>query len=220
LFGVFRSWWRGLVSSAELEPEELEAAIASGQLRPGLTEAVRRSNLGRIDNYGLNAAYDGAALDGRLRFGLGATASSTRVDAGDGTGSLVLQVAPQTFGNARISYQLTPSGPTLATALRFTDRRLASRVYDGGFSHPPSAPPLLALRFAASGALSPVPGLSYRVGVEYSVAKVEPYVIGPTQFASDNLTQAELAPIRRLQGFIGLEYAFEALPRPEALVDP
>jgi outer membrane receptor protein involved in Fe transport len=220
LFGVFRSWWRGLVGSVELDAEEIDAAIAAGQLTPGISEAYRRSNLGRIHNYGLNAAYDGAELAGRLHFGLGVTATSTRVDAGDGSGSQVLPVAPQTFGNARLSYQLTPTGPTLASALRFSDRRLASRAYDGGFYPMPSAAPLLALRFAASGAVSPVPGLSYRVGAEYSFAKVEPYVIGAIQYANDNVTQAELAPTRRLQGFIGLEYAFEALPQPPALVDP
>lgn len=219
LFGLFRSWWRGLVGAEQLDAEQLEAAIASGQLTPGISEAYQRSNLGRIHNYGFNAGYDGATLDGRLHFGVAVTAASTRVDAGDGSGSQALPVAPQTFGNARLSYQLTPSGATLATALRFSDRRIASRAYDGGFSPMPSAPPLLAVRFAASGAVSLVPGLSYRVGVEYSLAKVEPYVIGAVQYANDNVTQAELAPIRRLQGFLGLEYAFEALP-PPALVDP
>jgi hypothetical protein len=33
------------------------------------------------------------------------------------------------------------------------------RVYDGGFSPPPSAPALLALRLAVSGAVAPLPGL-------------------------------------------------------------
>jgi hypothetical protein len=208
LFGLFRSWWSGLVGSTTLGQEELAAAIARGELSATVIEAYRRSNFGRIDNYGLNAAYEGAAAQGRLRFGLNVTAANTRADAGDGSGPQVLQVAPQTFGNARLSYDLAAPWPTLAAALRFTDRRLASRVYDGGFSPPPSAPALVALRLAVTGVVATLPGLSYRVGGEYSFAKVEPYVIGPSQYASDTVTRAELAPTRRVQAFVGLEYAF------------
>ena len=89
------------------------------------------------------------------------------------------------------------------------DRRLANRVYDGGFSPPPSAPPLLALRLTLSGVLPALPGLSYRIGGEYSFTKVEPYVIGATQYANGNVSSAELAPTRRAQAFVGIEYAFE-----------
>ena len=210
LFGLFRSWWSGMVGTEALSPEEIEAGVARGDLVAGVTDVARYSNVERIDNYGLNAAYDGAALDGRLRFGLNVTAATSRVDAGDGSSSQVLAVAPQTFGNARASYEIAPAWPTVAAALRFSDRRLANRAYDGGFSPTPSAPPLLALRLAASGTLSSLPGLGYRVGAEYSFAKVEPYVIGAAQYANDNVTQAELAPIPRLGGFIGLEYSFEA----------
>ncbi|MEY2934073.1 MAG: hypothetical protein RL033_4822 [Pseudomonadota bacterium] len=209
LFGAFRSSWRGLVGAAELTEEELVAASAEGLLADGVTEAYRRSNLGHIDNYGLNASYSGMALDGRLRFALQVTETVAHLDAGEGQGSLTSRVAPRTMGNGRLSYQLTQTGPTLAAALRFMGRRLANRVYDGGFSPAPSAPPLLALRLALTGALPALPGLSYRAGGEYSFAKVEPYVIGAAQYASDNVTQAELAPVRRLTLFAGLEYAFE-----------
>lgn len=210
LFGVFRSWWTDLVGSEIVTEEGLAAAIERGELTPNVIEAYRKNNLGRIDNYGLNAAYEGQGADGRLQYGLNVTATNTRVDPGDGSGATVLQVAPQTFGNARLSYDLGGAFPNLAAALRFADRRLASRYYDGGFSPPPSAPPLLALRLAATGALASLPGLRYRIGGEYSFAKVEPYVIGPNQYANDNVTRAELAPIRRMQAFVGLEYAFES----------
>ncbi len=211
LFGLFRSWWTDLVGTETLSEEDLGLAIANGELASSVVEAYRRANFGRIDNYGLNAAYDGEALDGRFRYGVNVTAASTRLDTGDGTGSAVLSVAPQTFGNARASYDLGGSWPTLAAAVRFMDRRLASRAYDGGFSPQPSAPPLLALRLAVVGPITPLPGLGYRVGGEYSFAKVEPYVIG-TQYANDDVTSAELAPIRRLQIFAALEYAFEPAP--------
>jgi hypothetical protein len=213
LFGVFRSWWTDLVGTETLSEDDLALAIERGELAESVVEAYRRANLGRIDNYGLNAAYEGELAEGRFRYGINITAASTRLDSGDGTGSAVLPVAPQTFGNARVSYDLDGAWPSLAAAIRFMDRRLATRVYDGGFVPRPSAPPLLALRLAITGALAPVPGLSYRLGGEYSFAKVEPYVIG-TQYANDTVTSAELAPIRRLQMFAALEYAFEPAPPP------
>jgi hypothetical protein len=52
--------------------------------------------------------------------------------------------------------------------------------------------------------------LSYRLGAEYSFSKNEPYVIGPMLYAMDESSRAELAPVRRAQIFLGLEYAFEA----------
>jgi outer membrane receptor for ferrienterochelin and colicins len=209
LFGLFRSWWSGLVGWEVLSEEEIAAAVAGGELAPGVSDASRYINLGRIDNYGLNAGYDGAALAGRLRFGLNWSAANTRVDSGDGSGSSVLVVAPQTFGNARVAYDLAAPGVRLGMALRFMERRPASRAYDGGFSPVPSAPPLLAVRLTLSGAVAPVPGLSYRAGGEYSFAKVEPYPIGANTYANDNVTRAELAPVRRVQLFLGLEYALE-----------
>jgi outer membrane receptor for ferrienterochelin and colicins len=209
VFGLFRSWWTDLVGSEQLTQAEVDAATARGELSDGVTNAYRRSNLTRIDNYGLNASYEGATTDGRLRFGANVTAANTRVDTGDGNGLRRLTVAPQAFGNARISYDLPASLPTVAVVLRFMDRRLANRFYDGGFSPPPVAPPLWALRLAFSGALPVLPGLRYKVGGEYSFAKVEPYVIGAVLYANPNVTGAELAPTRRVQAFVGLEYAFD-----------
>jgi outer membrane receptor for ferrienterochelin and colicins len=210
LFGVFRSWWSGLVNYAGLSQEEIDAGIAAGTLTPGLEEAYRYANSDRVNNYGMNAAYEGATLGGRLRFGLNLTAATTSIDFADGAGARQLTVAPQTFGNARTSYELGPSLPTVALALRFTDRRLADRAYDGGFARAPSAPPMLAARVALTGKLPPLPNLSYRLGAEYSFTKVEPYVIGANIYATDETTRAELAPTRRAQAFVGLEYAFES----------
>jgi outer membrane receptor protein involved in Fe transport len=209
LFGLFRSWWSGLVGYAALSEEEIAAAVARGELAPGVGEASRYINTARIDNYGLNAGYEGAALEGRLRFGLNVTAANTRLDNRDGSGSLPLVVAPQTFGNARVAYDLAAPAARLGMALRFMDRRPASRAYDGGFEQFPSAPPVLALRLTLSGAVAPLPGLSYRLGGEYSFAKVDAYMIGAATYANDNVTQPELAPVRRAQLFFGLEYAFE-----------
>jgi outer membrane receptor protein involved in Fe transport len=212
-FEVFRSSWRGMVGSAILSQAELDAGIASGDLVPGITEAYRRDNLGRIHNYGYGGAYEGAVLSGRLRFGLNMTAAHTRIDEGDGSGAQPVVVAPQAFGNARVAYDLSESLPTLALAARFTGRRLSDRTYDGGFTPPPSAPPLLALRLTATGVVPGVSALRYRLGGEYSLAKVEPYVIGANIYANANVPTAELAPTRRAHAFVGLEYAFGAPER-------
>ena len=209
LFGVFRSWWSDLVGYTELSQGELDAAIARGELTPDVAAGYRYANTGRVDNYGLNAAYDGAALAGRLRFGFNLTSAITHTDAGDGSGAQVPVVAPQTFGNARAAYDLGGNLPTLALALRFTDRRIADRFYDGGFTPAPSAPPFVALRGAVTGVLPPLPSLRYRLGAEYAFTQNQPYVIGAGLYANDNISRAELAPTARARVFIGFEYAFD-----------
>lgn len=207
LFGVFRSAWSGMIGSELLTAEEIDEAIAAGEVNATAGVVYRRANLGHISNYGLNGAFDGSTAGERVSYGLNVTAASARVD--DGEGERVLPVAPQTFGNLRVAYRHWPSWPTLATALRFSDRRLGGRFYDGGFSRPAVAPPLLALRVALSDELESVKGLSYRVGGEYSFARVEPYEIGAFLYALDGTTQPELAPRAKLRGFVGLEYRFD-----------
>lgn len=214
-FEVFRSTWRGMVGYSQLSEEELDGAVDRGELTPGLVEAYQYENRGRIESYGYGGAYEGAAVSGRLRFGMNVTAAYTRADELDGSGPRPLVVAPNVFGNARVAYDLSRSLPTLALAARFTGRRLADRAYDGGFTPVPSTPPLVALRLAATGAMPGAPSLRYRLGGEYSFAKSEPYVVGATIYANDNVSRPQLAPTRRAHAFVGLEYAFEgAAPQP------
>ena len=98
----------------------------------------------------------------------------------------------------------------MAAAARFNDRQLAMQFYDGGFTSPPTAPAAVALKFTVSGRMPALAKLSYRLGGEYSLARKEPYAIGPMLYAADETSRAELAPVRRVQLFLGLEYAFEA----------
>lgn len=209
LFGVFRSTWSNLIGTVELTDSELAAAVARGDISPATAVAYRYANSVSVDNVGMNAGYEGAAIAGRLRFGLNFTAAITHIDPGDGSGSQIPPVAPEAFGNARVSYDLGAKLPTLALASRFSGRRLADRFYDGGFTPPPSAPPALALRATVSGAFPAVPGLSYRASFDYSFARVEPYVVGANIYANASVPRAELAPTRRAQAFLGFEYAFE-----------
>jgi hypothetical protein len=80
---------------------------------------------------------------------------------------------------------------------------------EGGFSTTPTAPPHLELKLTASGDVRLVPGLTYRVSGSYAASRFSPYVIGPTLYATDETTPYELAPLRRMQMFVGFEYHLE-----------
>jgi outer membrane receptor for ferrienterochelin and colicins len=208
LFGVFRSWWADMIAYTTIDPAALAAAQAAGALDPNIEEATVYTNIARIDNYGFNGSFEGSSLQRRLRFGLNVTSAFSREDPRDGSEPQRQTVGPSLFGNARVSYELRDPLPTLALAAQYQRRRLADRALDGGFASMPSAPPHLELKLTASGELPSVPGLSYRIGANYAFSKVSPYVIGPLQYAVDETTPYELAPLRRFQVFVGMEYAF------------
>jgi hypothetical protein len=113
------------------------------------------------------------------------------------------------FGNARASYDLPRPWPALGVAVAYQQRRLADRALDGGFSSVPSAPAHVELKWTLSGEMWSVPGLRYRAGANFAFSRVSPYVIGPWQYAVDQSTPYELAPLRRLQVFLGLEYQLD-----------
>jgi outer membrane receptor protein involved in Fe transport len=206
LFGVFRSWWADMVSYVNLDDAALAQAQAAGVLDPNITEAYVYTNVARIDNYGLNAAFEGAFFRGRLRYGLNLTSAFTREDLGDGSPPKLLAVGPSLFGNARLSYDVGGAWPTLALAMQYQRRRLADMAYEGGFSTTPTAPPHLEFKLTASGDVGLVPGLTYRLSGSYAGSRVSPYVIGTTLYATDETTPYELAPLKRMQVFLGLEY--------------
>lgn len=205
-FGVFRSTWDGLVSFRALSDSEVEAAIASGALVPSTTLAYTVANAGRVENYGYNAAYEGR-LGQKVRLAGNLTSAYSRVDLGDGSGSLPLTVGPAIFGNARISYDAGGNWPTPALALHYLAARPADRAFDGGFTHAPYAPADLQLRLTLSGVVPGVRGLRYRVSSMFDTASRGAYVVGPTQYAADASSQATLSPQRRASAFLGLEYA-------------
>jgi outer membrane receptor for ferrienterochelin and colicins len=206
LLGGFRSWWDDMVAYAQLDADRLGRAQAEGLLDPTISEAYEYTNVARIENYGYNAAFEGSHFERRLRYALNATHAYSRQDPRDGSDPQRLTVGPALFGNARVSYEFQPPWPTLGLAVQYQRRRLADRALDGGFAGTLSAPPHVELKLTASGDISPVPGLRYRVGGNYALSRVSPYLIGPWQFAVDDTTPYELAPLRRMQLFIGLEY--------------
>ncbi|MGE0324583.1 MAG: TonB-dependent receptor plug domain-containing protein [Polyangiaceae bacterium] len=205
-FGAFRSWWSDMVVIDTLDQDEIDANIAAGKLTAGTPEAYQYRNLSRIDNWGLNAAYDGALLKNTLQYGFTLTSAYTRQES-TGSDPILPTVGPQVFGNARVSYSLGEKLPTLATALQYQGRRLADQYYEGEFSKRPVVAPAWNLKATVSGDVPGVETLEYRVGANYSFAKYSPYTIGANVYGSDG--PAELAPVSRLTLFAGVHYHFE-----------
>jgi outer membrane receptor for ferrienterochelin and colicins len=207
LLGAFRSWWQDLVVLSQLTPAEIAAAVGSGQLTAGTTSAVQYRNVSEINNLGANLAYDGTRLDGRLRFAANLTVAQARRGEPDGT-RVDLTVTPKVFGNARASYALPGSLPTIGLAMLFFGPRLADRANDGMFSPTPSAPPQVEMRLTLSGDVPALAGLSYRVSADLALADRNPYVVGPLQAGTVDHPAAELSPVDRFRVAIGLAYHF------------
>jgi outer membrane receptor protein involved in Fe transport len=190
LLGAFYTHWSDMISTTTL---------ADGQLQ--------YDNISAIRNYGFNASFQGSV--GALRYGASLVGAHTRRVTPDGEQRL--PVAPQFFGNARVSYSFPDSLPTLAFATSFVGRRPADRFLDGNFVPDPYAPASATLRLTLSQPIAPVPGLSYQVGGSYTTGKVVPYVAGPTQFydpEDPNRGPAELTPVVKLVAFATLRYDF------------
>jgi outer membrane receptor protein involved in Fe transport len=207
LFGVFRSSWDGMIGFRSLTDDEVANAVARGALAPnsGSGLAYAYANNGALSSFGYNAAYE-ASVARRFRLAASLTSAYSRIDAGDGGGSLPLTVGPAFFGNARVSYETGGFVPTPALAATYQATRPADRAFDGGFARTPYAPADLQLRFTLSGKLPYPKGFSYRASATFDGAAHGPYVVGPTQYASDATSIAALSPQRRASGFLGLEY--------------
>lgn len=205
-FGAFRSWWNDVVSLVELEGEDLDEFINNGQLLPGTEYGYQYQNLARIDNWGVNAAYDGAFLDGKIGYGVTFTGAFTRQELPDEE-SRVPVVGPQVFGNGRLRYSPAEKIPTFAVALQYQGRRLVDQYYEGSFANLPTVAPSWQLKATVSGDVPGVETLEYRVGANYSFAKRGPYTIGANIYESDE--RADLAPVPQLSLFAGLHYRFE-----------
>ena len=207
LIGGFSSWWLGMVSTQQLTPDQVNAAIAAGKLEPGTTSAVQYQNVAEIRDMGLDASYDGTRLNGRLRFGANLTIADADRNSPDGN-NVDLTVTPKVFGNARISYALPDGLPVIGLSALFFGERLADRANDGGFMPMPRAPPQLEARLTLSGDVPAIAGLSYRATVDAALASHNPYVVGPLQAATPDHPSAELSPVDRFRVGVGLWYHF------------
>ncbi len=201
--GVFRSWFRDIVASQELSDDEVAQAVKDGLLEHDVGYARQYRNIASADSYGFNLAVEGAALSGRLRYGLNFTGALARQAAIEGAPGVEMPAAAQTFGNARVTYALGGALPTLGLTGRYAGRRLAGGAYDSAFSPVPYAPPLGELRATVSGPVPRVTGLSYRLSANYSFTDRAPYTVGPGSIDS---TRAELLPYDRFRTAIALYY--------------
>jgi outer membrane receptor for ferrienterochelin and colicins len=190
LLGVFRTRWSDMLSI-----QTLDSGVSQYQ------------NISVVNNYGVNASAQGTF--GSFRYGASVVGAHTRRQSPEG--DQALPVAPQVFGNARISYSLPDSLPTIALAGTFIGRRFGDRYLDGYFSPNPRAPPSAQLRLTLSQHLNAIPGLSYRIGGSYTTGNVVPYVAGPIQYYDSTAPvrgPAELTPVVKLVGFLTLRYDF------------
>jgi hypothetical protein len=213
LFGVFRSWWRDLVELHVLTEQEVREGQRAGWLPIYVsTSATQYRNVSSIENYGFNAGYEGTFGDNRWRYGLNGTGAIAR-RAEQGTADLPVVVAPQLFGNARISCDLGDRLPTVALAAHYQGTRPADRALF--FSPPPYAPPLVELRLTITGPFPLLKGLTYRASANYAVAERGPYT-SVFEGARDPITgeapliyrRPELIPIERFRATIRLQYSF------------
>ena len=212
--GGFYANWKNLI--------ELEIIKATA---PAVSQY---NNVSGIDNYGLNGSYEGAVLDRRLRFGLNLTVAQARRRLNDleqqrnaqfGVGTSVpLTVAPQIYGNARVSYQWKHTALGVATSV--FGRRIADQAYYGGdpsnLLPRPETPMQVEVRTALTGDLPRTAAVGYTIGFDYAFSGVQPYVIGPNQglprYLSPQGTSANLALYNRLTVFVGLEFHVDSVP--------
>lgn len=182
MIGGFYSAWKDMIEIA------IAGVGASGAM-------LHYVNTGEILNYGGNVAYEGAALDAKLRFGVNLTVA--RADKKIGAAEQPVTQAPTVFGNARVSYSLDGDLPTFALGASLMGPRYADMAYFNGEETNlgrPRAPTQVDLRATISGPVPGAKGVSYRVGADYVVGKWLPYVAGPNQGAPISVISAPTTP--------------------------
>jgi outer membrane receptor protein involved in Fe transport len=213
LFGVFRTWWTNLIEGAPVSQEEL-ANLQSMKLEPTVVpNLLVYENIASVDNFGWNGGWEGSLAERRLRYGLNVTGAFTKLNQPGQSGPPA--VAPQIFGNARVSYAAGGLVPTPAIAVFAMGPRPADRAAPDGTPLPP-APALVDLRAAVSGRVPAVRGISYIVTADYTTAGHGPYMAGPSFSAFQQAISTETiaqpsavpAPIDQFRVMAGLRFDF------------
>jgi outer membrane receptor for ferrienterochelin and colicins len=216
-YGIYRSWWQNMVFRRTLTDtfdgtpgaETIRDAKSAGLIYSHVFSVVQDQNLATIDDYGLNAAYEGTAFDERLSFGANATASYARVQIPEGAQRMT--VIPGMYGNARVAYRPDPKAPTVALAAHMSERRLVDAFNGLRDSYRDTsapilyAPPSLDLRLTVTGPIGFLPGLKYRAMGDYAFTTSNPYIVGPN---ARNRPE-DLVPVNRLTVMLGLSYEFQ-----------
>jgi outer membrane receptor for ferrienterochelin and colicins len=201
LAGVFRSWWSNVVNSVALSAEELSAGQRAGLLDSNTVRVFQFRNVARVDNYGVNASYEGNALGGHLSYGANLTAAYARLVARGET--QLMSVTPDLFGNARVSYDFGGARPIVGLVSQLTGRRLADYSQDPGVTGLHYAPPMIDLRLTASGRVPWIAALQYRVSGDFSFTTTNPYAASA---GGREPNKVELIPFNRATLLFGLQY--------------
>jgi outer membrane receptor protein involved in Fe transport len=203
LLGVFRSWWDNVIFSEKLSQAELSAAERAGQIDSSVVTVFQFRNVAHVDNYGVNASYEGSSVGGHLSYGANVTASYSRVHTA--TDTRLMTVTPSIFGNARVSYDLGGALPVLALASQITGKRLADSAQDPGVVGLQYAPPTVDFRFTATGRVPRISALHYRVTADFLLTTTNPY---SAYAGGDDENKTELIPVNRATVLFGLQYEF------------
>jgi outer membrane receptor for ferrienterochelin and colicins len=203
LIGLFRSWWSNVVQSEHLSQAEISVGQRAGVLDSSTVNVFQFRNVAHVDNYGLNASYEGNLLDGRLSYGANLTAAYARLITGGE--AKYMTVTPSLFGNARISYDFGGARPVVGFASQLTGRRLADYSQDPGVSGLHYAPPTIDLRLTATGRIPRLNGLQYRISADYAFTTSNPYAASA---GGSDPEKVELIPANRAILLFGLQYGF------------
>jgi outer membrane receptor protein involved in Fe transport len=206
VYGVFRTWWENLIEPSTLSETERAMLQAQGRIQGIAASLEQFRNLASVDNYGFNAGWDGTLVGGHLRYGTTLTGAYTRLD--QGSGPMLLAVAPQFFGNAHLAYAFDGYVPTPAVAASYMGPRPADRTLASGGTLP-AAPALADFRLTLTGRVPGVRGLSYHASGDYITAKYGPYTAGPDLTALfGDARMPGFVPIDQFRVFVGLRYDF------------
>ncbi len=206
LVGVFGARWTDMVSEEELTEAQIADAIASGVLDEDVVTAYQYRNLGSSQNYGVNAAWQGAAIDRRLHFGATVTVAdwiAGTAFALDGPGDFA--VAPKLFGNVHADLNLGTDLPTVGLACRFVGPRL---IDYSDFDPVPKAPTTAEVRGTLSGHVPRVERLTYRLSANVRTSTDTPFPIGPLSGPVPGYDHQETAPVDPFTALAGLAYEF------------
>jgi outer membrane receptor protein involved in Fe transport len=196
---AFASFYEDMIDSRELTEQEFEEAVRTGGLfeTADPTLALRYDNMGELRSFGGSFSFRARPAEGLTIAGAIAIAD-TQADGRR------MPLVPVWMGNARVSYEFEPDGPTLALATLFAGNRLGfTDVW--GFERQELGPQL-DLRATFTAPIEPVPGLSMRLSFGYVVNARQPYVVdAPTEEEPDsNVTW--LPVTNAFDGFLGLQY--------------